>query len=173
MSRGYRVSWVTVGRTASASDSVKLPVALLGILSAGEMTALLQAELDRAGWKKGKDGARSTTIEGVTVRLDPAGSELTLVAEETREVEARATILAEAERLADAAAVRAAEQIRGAPAKRLTRAEGEVRSQLGEAVQRVYREALCKKAAALGEVQSVEESRGPDGEHEIVIKVRT
>jgi hypothetical protein len=44
---------------------------------------------------------------------------------------------------------------------------------MGEAIQRVYVEALKRKAASMGEVESLHETRGSDGEYEVTIKVRT
>ncbi len=55
----------------------------------------------------------------------------------------------------------------------LTAAEPDVRTRLGEVIQRVYVEALKRKAAQLGQVTGMQETTLPNGEREVTIKVRT
>ena len=56
--------------------------------------------------------------------------------------------------------------------ERLGAAEGDIRESVQAALQKVYVEALQRKAASLGEIESMQESRGADGELELTIKVR-
>jgi hypothetical protein len=173
VSRAYEIRWVVVSNSVKTDDSIRLDVSLLGILPEGEMTSLLEQELVRDGWTKQSDGSLTTDREDVHVVLSPDGKSVTLTTEASREVRARGTNPRNAEKQLDAASARAEAELKGEIAKTLSRVEPDVRAGLDAAVQRVYVEALRKKAASLGRVESVQETRGPDGEYEVTIRVKT
>jgi hypothetical protein len=55
---------------------------------------------------------------------------------------------------------------------KLVAAEADVRAAVQGALQKVYVEALKRKAASMGEIEGMQESRGENGELELTIKVR-
>lgn len=177
MSRGYRVRWPEpvwkdVSAKVASEDAICMDVGVLEILPEAEMVALLRAELERAGWSKGQDGSLSRSFGEVTAELAPDGRTLTARATAAREVTARGTTEAEARNRLGRAEETAEKELGKAVAERLDRAEGDVRAAVQAALQRVYVEALQRKAASLGEVESMQETRGADGELELTIKVR-
>ena len=97
---------------------------------------------------------------------------LTARATVAREVTARGTTEAEAQAKLGRAQEAASKELDKKVAERLDAAEGEVRAAVQAALQKVYVEALQRKAASLGEIESMQEVRGADGELELTIKVR-
>lgn len=172
MSRGYRVVWETASRTVTASDHLKISVSLLGILPEEEMVELLREELSQDGWSREKDGAMERRKGGVRARLEPEGKEISITAEEQERVSARSSSRDAAERTADKLAEQAEASLKERVTRTLTQAEPDIRARLGEAVQRVYVRALKKKAASLGQIESMKEENHPDGEFEMVIKIK-
>lgn len=177
MSRGYRIAWQQpVWRQAServeARDEICMDVGLLDILPEADMLALLRQRLADDGWSRDGDGGMSRRFGEVTVTLAPDGRSLTARAAQARDVVARGTTDQGAKdqlaRLGKAAEQDLAREV----ARRITAVEGDVRASVQAALQKVYVEALQRKAAAMGEVESVVESRGADGELELTIKVR-
>jgi hypothetical protein len=172
MSRAYRVRWVKASRSVTAGDRLKMNVDLLDILPQDDMRALLAAELKADGWKREEDGSWSVVHEGVHVRLSADASELVLTVDKEQRVTASAVSERDAERQADAAAESATERLQTQAAEALAKVEPDVRERFGKALQRAYVEALKRKAASLGDVESMQENRRDDGEVEIVIKVK-
>lgn len=177
MSRGYRIrwpqpAWKDASTRVASEDAVCMDIGVLEILPEAEMLALLRAQLERDGWTKGKDGGLSKTFGEVTAELSPDGASLTARAAASRDVSARGTTDAEAQAKLGRASESAEKELARKVAERLDRAEGDVRAAVQEALQKVYVEALQRKAASLGEVESVQEVRGADGELELTIKVR-
>jgi hypothetical protein len=154
---------------------MSLNVSLLGILSDDEMTALLRDQLAADGWSREKDGSMHAKIEGAQATLGADGHTVTVGTTKTKESE---TWLDEdySQELKDsrmaAAKQNAEKSLQGELLRQLERAEPEVRARLDAAVQRVYIEALKKKAASMGEIESLQEQRGEDGAYEVTIKVR-
>ena len=177
MSRGYRVrlpvpSWRNTTTRVERSDALALDVGLLAILSEGEMTELLRERLAEDGWSRAADGSMRRSFGEVSVELAADGRTVTARATAGKEVKVRAISETEAnERLARAAKSAESELSRTA-AERLGAAEAEIRATLQAALQKVYVEALQRKAAAMGQIESVHEGRGDDGELELTIKVR-
>ena len=173
MSRAYRVTWVSAARTVTAKDTLSVELSLLGILPDGEMQELLQQELSRDGWSKSKkDGAMEKKLGEVTARLSPDGKSVAATVEARRELEARGTSKGEAEKSLDAAESRAKSSLGAEAVAKLSQVEPELRQKLGEVVQRVYLEALKKKAASLGQIESIQQQSRPDGEYEVTIKIK-
>jgi hypothetical protein len=171
MSRAYRITWVSAARTVTAKDTLSVELSLLGILPEGEMQELLQQELLRDGWSKTK-GALEKKLGEVTARLSPDGKSVDATVEARREIEARGTSKGEAEKNLDAAEGRAKSALGAEAVAKLSQVEPELRQKLGEAVQRVYLEALKRKAASLGQIESIQQQSRPDDEYEVTIKIK-
>lgn len=174
MSRAYRVEWTVAARTVSTRDEVTIGLTLLGILPEGEMTDLLRDELARDGWKKNADGSMQQPGNGeIAVRLEPDGKTVSLRLESEKSVQARGIDKGAAERALEAQSSEEEKRMKAEVAKQLAAREPDVRAALDQAVQRAYVVALKRKAESLGRVESVQESRGADGEYEVTIKVKT
>ena len=108
----------------------------------------------------------------VEVTLSPDGRTVTARATAARQVTSRATSEAQAATRLEEAGKRAERDLAQEVARRLGAQEGEIRGELQAALQKVYVEALRQKAASMGQIESVHEGRGADGELELTIKVR-
>jgi hypothetical protein len=173
MSRAYRVTWVTVASNVSTDDTLTMNLSLLGILPDEDMATLLREELARRGWKPGEGGVVTGAVQGLDAVLSPDGAKVTVTARAEGDVTARGTNRDDAKLALERAEGAARDELKAGLAKRLTAAEPDLRAMMGEAIQRVYVEALKRKAASMGAVESLHETRGSDGEYEVTIKVRT
>jgi hypothetical protein len=172
MSRGYVVNWVTVRNTVHAGDKVEIDVELMQIVAEGDMRALLQQELERDGWKRQRDGTMLLEKDDVRAELDRDCKKISVTLSKQREVMARGLDTQQAKSELDGASSAVEEQLKRELVKQLTRVEADVRAAVDQAIQRVYVEALKKKAASLGTIEGMQESRREDGEYEITIRVR-
>ncbi len=172
MSVAYRANWVTVSSRITGGDNLDMDLALLGILPAGDMTALLRDELKREGWKEGDGGELRGTVSGNPVTLAPDGQTVRVRVEATREVRAQGVDGTAAESALEAAAVSERAELVTRSAQALTAAEPDLRASLGRVIQRVYLEALKRKAASLGTVESVREISDGSGGYEVVLEVK-
>lgn len=180
MSRGYRVrmgapvwrpSYDATGKVES-SDAFTLDVGMLEILPEAEMTALLRERLAEDGWARDASGAMTRAFGELQVTLSPDGRTVTAEVTVRREVKARGKSEADAQNKLVQASKRAEREIAREAARVLGAAEADIRAGLQAALQKVYVEALKRKAAAMGAIESVHEGRGADGELELTIKVR-
>jgi hypothetical protein len=172
MSRGYRVTWVRTTRTVTASDRLELKLSLLEILPEDEMKELLRAELARDGWQTTPNGRTSTEMDGTHVELAPDGKSVTVEAKGTRTVDGGGVTAQAAAAAAEQATPSAQNKLQKEITGRLARLEPDLRARVEQAVQRVYVEALKRKAATLGQVESLRETTLEDGTQEVTIKVR-
>lgn len=177
MSRGYRVrvpepTWRNTTTRVEQSDALALDVGMLSILSEGEMTEMLRERLVEDGWSREGDGSLRRSFGDVSVELAPDGRTVTARASAGKDVKVRATSEVEANDKLARAAKSAERELTRAAAERLGAAEADIRAALQAALQKVYVEALQRKAAAMGQIESVHEGRGDDGELELTIKVR-
>jgi len=173
MSRAYRVTWVTVASNVNTDDTLTMNLSLLGILPEDEMAALLREELARRGWKLGEGGALTGVVQGLDASLSPDAAKVTVTARAEGDVSARGTSRDDAKAALQRAEGAARDELKAGVARRLTAAEPDLRATMGEVIQRAYVEALKRKAASMGAVESLQETRGSDGEYEVTIKVRT
>ena len=173
MSRAYRVTWVTVASNVTADDRLNMKLSLLGILPEAEMAELLRQELERQGWKREEGGGMRGAVQGLDASLAPDGSSVTVSASAAGDVSARGVNRDDAKVALERAEGAARDALKADIAKKLTAAEPDLRASMGEAIQRVYVEALKRKAASMGTVESLQETRGSDGGYEVTIKVRT
>jgi len=172
MSRGYQVQWVSAKSCVEHSDHVEIGLSLLDILPKDQMGAMLRDELERDGWTKQADGTLQTVLDGTTVILDKDGTSVRIEKTASKDVSVRSTNADDADRQLTVAEERAKEQMGAELTKVLVKAEGDVRASVDKAVQKVYVEALKKKAASMGDITSIVEGQGENGALEVTIKVR-
>ena len=179
MSRGYSIRWrtqtvtrVTERGSVTAADRLELAVDLLGILSEGEMTALLRDALCADGWTPAGDGELVQVIDGVEARLAKDGRSIRMGVEGSRDVRGVGDDRDEAVRALARSEERAQAALSSELARRLDRAEADLQGRLAEVIQGVYVEALKQKAARLGEVSSIDERMDEQGQLELTIKVK-
>lgn len=177
MSRGYRIAypapvWRNVSTQVEGSDAVAMDVGLLDILPEADMLDLLRARLRDAGWATGDHGALTRRFGDVVAELAPDGRTITVRVALKRDVSARGSDDAEANARLEQAKQKASSEIAKALSQKVIAAEADVRAEVQAALQKVYVEALKRKAASLGEIEGMQESRGADGELELTIKVR-
>lgn len=176
MSRAYRVKWETASQTVRSSDAVDLGVDLLGILPEVEMGEILAEELKADGWKaKG-----STSGDGGLTKK--VGDTVASLSEDKKTIrielgtKTQVTASARTKRQAKEDAKRQGEALKGKldaeTTQALTKAEADLRDALASVVQRTYKRALERRAAKLGEVQSVHEGQTADGDIEVTIKIK-
>ena len=190
--------WLTlsesVTRQIRSRDQVTYPIELSDILPPDEMRALLRQMLLEQGFVENEEGrlsATGTVGEVITVDLDAMEvvAELESEHEFSQDIvgtgmydedfgaegkklareEAKSDIERQrvgAEKAADAVAKRKQNDL----SKTLDDSDANRLRQLNEVVQRVYAEALKRKAHQLGDVVSVQESTSPQGEYQLTIK---
>jgi hypothetical protein len=177
MSRGYRIRlpqpvWKDVTARVESADAICMDVAVLEILPEAEMLALLRGRLEQDGWSKGQDGTLSKKFGEVTATLAADGRTVEVKATAARTLTARSQTEQEANQKIEQQKGGAEKALARLIGERLGAAEGDIRGSVQAALQKVYVEALQRKAASLGEIESMQESRGADGELELTIKVR-
>jgi hypothetical protein len=177
MSRGYRIRWPQpVWHSASekieSEDGISMDVGILEILPEAEMLALLREQLAGAGWTEAGDGAMRATIAGVDVELSADGKTVTAKATAKREVSVRTTNQGELEGRLAKQGDKARRELSREVAAKVVGAEAEVREAVQSALQRVYVDALKRKAASMGDIESIHEGQGEGGELELTIKVK-
>ncbi|MEZ4391274.1 MAG: hypothetical protein R3A48_09285 [Polyangiales bacterium] len=173
MSRAYTVRQVQATARVEGGDTLALSLCLLDILEPSEMSALLREELAALGWRPDAQGELSIGLDGGAVAtLARDASEVTLRLERLGEVSAKGASRSEAEAAVEAARARAAARASERAARELDAQEPALRAAVGEAVQRVYVRALKRRAASMGQVESVDERVDADGELELTIRVR-
>lgn len=174
MSRVYRVNWAAGEGSIIVCDELELPLRLLDVLPGGGVQALLRQELQQDGWAQEADGSMTKQDSGVQLRLAPDASKVTARVE--RKAELAKTVVAEsqeeADQLAEEDKARRIETQEEYARKALLRVEPELRVKLNDVLQRVYIEALKRRAAQMGTIESVTEGRDAQGEYELTIRVK-
>lgn len=176
-----------LGGKAHAESVLTLTVKLLPIVGDAEMRELLRRVLEADGWARQSDGTMTRRLGAGVACLSADGETVTLTVEATAEVRATATVeqgegesdtkaerraLAEAKKNLVQAQARAKEGLQTASAQALLREEPGLREAIQTALNKVYREALEKRARALGEVESVQERGEASGDYEVTVVVR-
>jgi hypothetical protein len=176
MSRGYRIQMEplqTVRGTVTGSDQLQVGLDLLPILNEGDMREIVRDALKEKGWKEGPDGTMEKDLgEGATAVLDKEGKTVTVRLATQQKIEGAGRTAEEAEKAMEARRDAAEKDAQTRATKLLARLEPEVRAELDSAMQKVYVEALKKKAQQMGQVESLQETKGADGSIEITIKVK-
>lgn len=171
MSRPYRLRIAeTARRHVVVEDGVECALDLLQIVPREEETQILSEELARRGFVIETGRARREAASGVVVEIDLAArrvhvgkrsertveqTEVRVVASETAEVtdEQRAAV----RRRAEAALDEERERERRAVTAELEAGLADLRAELDQISVKVTQEALRRKAARLGEIESVAE----------------
>lgn len=182
MSRGYRIRMGMPGwrpvvshdatKQVEATDAIEMDVGMLEILPEGAMAGLLRGELAAIGWSEGQDGSMTRSFGEVEVTLAPDGRTVTAQAKSSRKLTVRGIDEAQAAAKLARASEKAEREVAQEATRQLGAHEAEIRGELQAALQKVYVEALRRKAASMGQIESVHEGRGADGELELTIKVR-
>jgi hypothetical protein len=174
MSRGYRIEVpLQVARgTVTGSDSLCVGLDVLPILPEGDMRDIVRETLKARGWKQKGETLEKELGEGAVAVLEKDGKTVTVRLETQAEVQGQGRTDQEAKAALESRKDAAEKDANSRATRALARAEPAVRGELDDAVQRVYVEALKKKAAQMGQIESQQETRSADGSLEITIKVR-
>jgi hypothetical protein len=174
-------------RDVSASDEIHVDVRLLPVLPEDEMKEILRKVMEADGWTRREDGSLTKDLQGVVAELEPDASKIVLRAEAKKTVtvtERRAfdkdTREEEMDKELDKAATDQLERavkaeqdaLSRAAVARLIGAEPTLREQMQTALNKVYREALERRAKQLGEVEWVREQGDPGGNYEVTLVVK-
>jgi hypothetical protein len=175
MSRTYRVSAGTVSSSAAGKHKIIL-LPLPGV------QADVAAACEEDGWRRSKgDPLVLTRQEGdATATVDLRAGEITIRSSAEVEVFGEGYDRQDRQEVGEELAREDAEKNRGAfeeEAQRIAsgaviRAEGAVRDGVAKAISRGYVEALKRRAAQMGQVESVQQGTGANGAAEVTIKVR-
>ena len=189
MSRAY---WVklssSVTETIHASDKATHKIDLEAVVPEGEMKDIVARALEETGWSKTgdhqyeKQHGDTKLVWDVEKGVVEATVEKKQDVEKTFDVEGRAfsqdQARQEAKRQIQEKEKQARDQI-GSEEERLQREltksleegeSGRVR-EINEVLQRVYSEAVKRKAKRLGNILSVQESTSPEGEYQLTITI--
>lgn len=173
MSRAYRVTWTTAASSVTLDDCLHMKLSLLGILAEAEMTELLRQELEGRGWERSADGGMKGTVKGCDATLTPDGTSMRVTASATRDVRARGPSEEDARAALAEAEGKARDAMKTTLLRHLKEAESDLRGMMGEVIQRVYVEALKRRAASMGTIEGIQETRRGEGDYELTIKVKT
>ncbi|KIG12654.1 hypothetical protein DB30_01142 [Enhygromyxa salina] len=175
MSRAYRIRISeSLRRHIAVDDGIQSKLEILDILSPEQTAALLERELQAAGFEQREDGQWfRVDEEGVEVRVDPKQSTVTVSASADRQLDLQRETVIGAVAENDAATrergrkfleseleAEAAERKKDLQAEVTAKLEGklgDLRRELDQISNRVTAEALKQKAASMGEVQEISE----------------
>jgi hypothetical protein len=190
MSQVYRIRLnATVTDTIKGKDHMIHRVELTKVLSEEEMKDLLRKILDKEGWEKGEDGHYHKTGEGgeeltwnveegvvtasleeereVSINVDSSGSS----GGSLKAAKDNAKSQLEAEKSAARAKIAAHQKdVDAKIAEKLERSESSRVKDLNKVIQKVYTEALKRKATQLGTVSELDENTEGD-EYELTIHI--
>jgi len=176
VSRAYRICIRdSVRQVIRARDHVSTTLELLNILPPDQTAALLEAELEKRGFKK-VGNLQVRQQQGVNVSVDPSTGTVTVKADVSQEVQIKAETTGYATDEKGTSAKRVEQALRNELAgsikqkadqrKASMQAEvtgaleaqlGDLRQELDQVVNRVTAEALKRKAAQLGTIKQVTE----------------
>lgn len=189
MSRAY---WVklssSVSDTIQANDKATHKIDLEAVVPDGEMSDIVGASLEAAGWERQEDGSFEKRVGDVTLRWDLESSEVEARVEASQSVsqdvhaegrgydqshaqtDAQRRLELETQRVKDAIAGEQ-ERLQQQLTQKLSESEQARVREINEVLQRAYAEAVKRKARRLGNVTSVEESTSDDGEYQLTITI--
>ena len=175
MSRAYRIRISeSLRRHIEVGDGIQSTLEILDILPPEQTAALLERELEAAGFTQREDGQWVRTDEdGVEVRVNAADSTVTVTASADEQVDltrekvvtawaendantrerGRESLAGELEREAS----EREKDLQAEVTKELEGKLGDLRHELDQISNRVTAEALKQKAASMGEVQEISE----------------
>jgi hypothetical protein len=193
-----QLGWIPVRRTVNLdsdvneNDSIEVDIRLLPILDQKTLEHLVKEELEKRGWTKNEDGSLTKQFGEATAHLPADGTTITLGVQAETSVSVTATedgaapesdqkaqdAIEEkarkvAERKLDAAQDRARRALQRKNAEALLAVEADLRRDVDDSVNAVTKKALERRAATLGEIESVQERRDAEGGYELTITVKT
>jgi len=175
MSRAYRIRISeSLRRHIKVDDGIQSKLEILAILPPEQTAALLERELEAAGFEKRDDGQWARVDEdGVEVRVDPQTATVTVSAQAESEldIERERVITAWAENDAntrergrealeqelEGEADAHREDLQASVTEALEAKLGDLRRELDQLSNRVTATALKQKAASMGEIQEISE----------------
>lgn len=177
MSRAYRISVKeSVTREIKGSDEISTKLELLDILPPEAMGGLLRAELEARGFAENPDGTMSRKDGDVTVVVDPCDGEVTVKAEQAKQVTEKGTREGSAwndigpgrqsveettrdqlKKDLDKKIDKQQEKLQQEATEKLEKELTDLQPELSEIVNTVTREALKQKAAQMGTIQEIAE----------------
>lgn len=183
---------VNLDDEVSADDCIEIDIRLLPILDQKALEHLVREELEQRGWSKKEDGSLTKQFGEAIATLPAEGMTITLgIASET-EVSVSATETGAAPDSDKAAQDAIEDQARAAAERKLVAAkdrakrvmerrnadilisvEADLRKDVDDSINSVTKKALERRAASLGEIESVAEGRDADGGYELTITVKT
>lgn len=189
MSRSYRIAVKeSENRVIRAEDRVSTNLELLEVLPAEQMAAMLEAELERRGFKK-EGGVLVRRDKDVVVSVDPQAGTVTVSAEASEKVdievqkEGRAyddvgpgskqvkeNLKKEARKDIEKKAQEKTASLQSQVTDRLEGQLNDIRDELDKIVNRVTAEALKQKAAQMGQIKEMTED-ADTGNLTIVVEV--
>jgi hypothetical protein len=191
-----QVGWAALRRSmrsidvegqVSTAHEVHLQVRVLPILDDVVMRQLLKQVLQERGWRENSDGSISKEVGEATATLSADGAEVTLSLKKDTKVVVSARVevkkdsseseLQKAARSASAQALSSKKEQETqkqteAALKELTSLEPQLRAQLQDALNQVYKRALEQKAAQMGNLESSLEKQEANGSYEVTVVVR-
>jgi hypothetical protein len=171
MSRSYRVKWKSCSTLVETEEGYHMPLAMLDILPPAEMAELLREQLLAAGWQKDGDSVRKR-VQDVEVRMGPKAEVLELTARKKQTATAQGPDDKAAQLQLREQSKLVEQAIKQQAAQELNRVEPAIRKDFQEILQKVYVEALKKRASGIGQIESMMESRDEHGAMELTIKVK-
>lgn len=169
MSRAYNI-----GYEATACDNGQVRINTLPIIGRAEMDDLLRDQLGQDGWTKEADGSFTKQVEGESVKISPDLTEAeiivsakeagTAVSDTDYNQERHNRIVAKTRSAHEA---RLQERV----TKKIMKVEEALKPEIDETIRKVYVEALKRKAASMGNVESVQEGTDAQGRKEVTIRV--
>lgn len=189
MSRSYRIAIKeSENRVIRAEDRISTDLELLEVLPADQMAAMLEAELERRGFKKEGD-ILVRRDNGVMVSVDPQTGTVTVSAEASEKVDievqkeghawddvgpnskqVKENLKKEARKDIDRKAQEKTASLQTQVTDRLEGQLNDIRDELDKVVNRVTAEALKQKAAQMGQIKEMTED-ADTGNLTIVVEV--
>ena len=171
MSRAYQI-----GYEAVCSDNGTFKIDFLPILGKEgkeEMKNILREELKKKGWSETKDGELETHKDGATIRLSKDGDmvEISMQIKKKESVTSDTDYKNKEKEIVEKAKAASEEKLKKELVKKLIKVEEDVKVSLDDAINKTLVEALKRKAASMGNIESITEGRDSNGNPETVIKV--
>lgn len=185
MSQSYRVNF-RVRQPVCEDDEASIKIDLQPILSKEDMKAILRGNVEGKGFERQEDGSYKKTVEvdgvEVEVTIDAECQDVKVKASATtmidEDIEARGyddvSGSIERSRAEQTAALleRKKKETQGKVSKAVEQVVTDVNSDVQDALEKTYGEALKQKARNMGEVVEQHEGTNERGDYELVIKVR-
>lgn len=193
-----QLGWIPVRRTVNLdsdvneNDAIEVDIRMLPILDPKTLEHLVKQELEQRGWTRNDEGALTKQFGEATATLPPDSTTITLGVRAETSVSVSATedgaapesdqeaqdaiedkAREVAQRKLDVVRDRARRALQRKNAEALLAVEADLRKDVDDSVNAVTKKALERRAATLGEIESVQERRDAEGGYELTITVKT